>query len=226
MVRAIRPPVLQGLKGMQSMKVVIPMLMLSLFLVTGPVMGQAPKAAPAQPAPQAEAPRPFPQGATIAYVDLNLVATQSKEGQAAGQKIRDFQARKQAELEGRQKALQAAQTKLEQGGALLSESARAQQAKEVERLQVDLQRASQDANQEVGEFTQDLQVEFQQKLLPIISQVATAKGLLFIFSIADSGVVYADQGLNVTSDVVAALDAATSPAASAAASGAGMASRD
>lgn len=194
------------------MKFVIPTLMLSLMLIAGPAVAQDPQSpvigAETPLAPQA-APRPFPEGATIAYVDLNLVATQSKEGQAAGLKIRDLQTKKQAELEGKQKALQAAQQKLDQGGALLSDSARAQQQKEIERLNVDLQRASQDANQEVQEFTQDLQLEFQQKLLPVISQVATAKDLHFIFSIADSGVVYVDPGLNVTADVVAALDAAT-----------------
>ena len=39
-----------------------------------------------------------------------------------------------------------------------------------------------------------------------------AKNLHFILSIADAGVVWVDAGLNVTADVVAALDAAT-PAA-------------
>ena len=43
-------------------------------------------------------------------------------------------------------------------------------------------------------------------------QVAKAKNLHFILSIADAGVVWVDAGLNVTADVVAALDAAT-PAA-------------
>src|SRR5690606_26598894 len=148
-------------------------------------------------------------GAKIAYVDLNQVASQSKEGQAAGERIKAMQAKIQADLESRQKAMQAAQQKLEQGGALLSDSARAQQAKEIERMQIDLQRATQDAQQEVGEFTQELQFEFQQKLLPVIAQVASAKGLHFIFSIADSGVVYVDPGLNVTADVIAALDTAS-----------------
>jgi outer membrane protein len=170
--------------------------------------------APAQPAAPATrpAPRPFPADAKIAYVDLNTVATSSKEGQAAGVKIKDLQSKRTAELEGKQKQLQSAQQKLEQGGAVLSESARAQQAKEVERLQTELQRASQDAQKEIQEFTQELQVQFQQKLLPIIEQVAKAKNLHFILSIADAGVVWVDAGLNVTADVVTALDAAT-PAA-------------
>jgi outer membrane protein len=195
------------------MKSVFVLAVLCTALVVGPVMAQQPAApAPATaPAPAAQAPappRPFPEGAKIAYVDLNQVASQSKEGQAAGQRIKEMQSKIQADLDGRQKALQTAQQKLEQGGALLSDTARAQQAKEIERMQVELQRATQDANQNVGEFTQELQLEFQQKLLPVIARVAAAKNLHFIFSIADSGVVYVDPGLNVTNDVVAALDSA------------------
>jgi outer membrane protein len=196
------------------MKSVLVLAVLCTALVVGPAMAQQPATpAPATPAAPAAAqapapPRPFPEGAKIAYVDLNQVASQSKEGQAAGQRIKEMQAKIQADLDGRQKALQTAQQKLEQGGALLSDSARAQQAKEIERMQVELQRATQDANQDVGEFTQELQLEFQQKLLPVIARVAAAKNLHFIFSIADSGVVYVDPGLNVTNDVVAALDAA------------------
>lgn len=178
---------------------------------TAAPQGAAP-VAPAQPAAARPAPRPFPADAKVAYVDLNTIATTSKEGQAAGVKIKDLQGKRTAELEAKQKQLQSAQQKLEQGGAVLSESARASQAKEVERLQTDLQRASQDAQKEIQEFTQELQVQFQQKLLPVIEQVAKAKNLHFILSIADAGVVWVDAGLNVTADVVAALDAAT-PAA-------------
>lgn len=198
------------------MKSVFVLVVLSSALVAGPAVAQEPAApAPAPPAAPAAAqgapapPRPFPEGAKVAYVDLNQVASQSREGQAAGQKIKEYQGKVQGDLDGRQKALLTAQQKLEQGGALLSESARAQQSKEIERMQVDLQRATQDANQDVGEFTQELQFEFQQKLLPVIARVASAKGLHFIFSLADSGVVYVDPGLNVTADVVTALDAGT-----------------
>lgn len=199
------------------MKFVIASSVTCLLLVASVAGAQTPAPqgaapAPAAPAAAQAAPRPFPADAKVAYVDLNTIATSSKEGQAAGVKIKDLQAKKTAELEGKQKQLQSAQQKLEQGGAVLNESARAQQAKEVERLQTELQRLSQDAQKEVQEFTQDLQLQFQQKLLPVIEQVAKAKNLHFILSIADAGVVWVDAGLNVTADVITALDAAA-PAA-------------
>ncbi len=188
------------------MKSVIALSLSCVFLVAAAAGAQAPAGAQT---PAAPAPRPFPADAKVAYVDLNTIATSSKEGQAAGEKIRALQERKTSELDAKQKQLQTAQQKLEQGGAVLNESARAQQAKEVERLQTDLQRAGQDAQKEVQEFTNDMQLQFQQKLLPVIEQVAKAKNLHFILSIADAGVVWVDTGLNVTADVIAALDAAT-----------------
>src|SRR5687768_9373634 len=102
------------------MKSVIALSVTCLLLVVTAAGCQTPAApspaAPAQPAaaqPAARpAPRPFPADAKVAYVDLHTIATSSKEGQAAGVKIKDLQAKKTAELEGKQKQLQSAQQKL------------------------------------------------------------------------------------------------------------------
>jgi outer membrane protein len=97
---------------------------------------------------------------------------------------------------------------------VLSDTARATQQKDVERLQTELQRASQDAQKAVEDLQNELQVEFQRKLLPILNEVAAAKGLHMVFSSVDSGVVWADPGLDITADIVKKLDAAagTAPA--------------
>jgi len=50
----------------------------------------------------------------------------------------------------------------------------------------------------------------------LIGQVAAEKGLLMVFSGADSGLVWAEPGLNITPDVIKRLNsgpAATAPAA-------------
>jgi Skp family chaperone for outer membrane proteins len=57
----------------------------------------------------------------------------------------------------------------------------------------------------------------KRKLLPLIGQVAAEKGLYMVFSAADSGLVWADPGLNITPDVIKRLNsgggagAATAP---------------
>ena len=170
---------------------------------------EQPPAAPAAPAGAAAAPRPFPEGAKIAYVDLQYIASNSAEGRAATSRIQEYAKKKTAELEGKQKALEAARNKLLQGGTVLSDSARGQMEKEIDKMARELQFAQQEAQSEQTQLTTDLQNEFQTRLNPIIDQVANEKGLHYVLSIADSGVVWVNTGLNISAEVMKRLDAAS-----------------
>ena len=200
---------------------------LALALTAGPALAQAPpstakpaaetqkpaapatqKPADAAPAAQPPAPRPFPEGAKIAYIDLQYIASNSSEGKAATAKIQEFTKKKSAELEGKQKALEALRSKLLQGGTVLSDSARGQMEKDIDKGARELQYAQQEAQSEQQALTSDLQNEFQTRLNPIIDQVANEKGLHYVLSIADSGVVWVNTGLNISAEVMKRLDAA------------------
>jgi Skp family chaperone for outer membrane proteins len=209
---------------MKPLKTMIVVTALSLALPAGPAFAQAkppaggqppapttPAPAPQQPATPAPAPaaapRPFPEGAKIAYVDLQFIASNSVEGKAATGKIQEFTKKKTAELEGKQKALEAARNKLLQGGTVLSDQARSQLEKEIDKMTRDLQYAQQDAQSEQQQLTNDLQSDFQTRLNPVIDEVAKEKGLHLVLSIADSGAVWADTGLNISTEVMKRLDA-------------------
>ena len=166
-------------------------------------------AEPAAPAAAAPAPKPFPEGAKIGYIDLQFIAFNSVEGKAATGKIQEYAKKKTAELEGKQKALEALRTKLLQGGTVLSDSARAQMEKEIDKGARELQYAQQEAQSEQTTLTQELQNDFQTRLNPIIDQVANEKSLHYVLSIADSGVVWVNTGLNISAEVMKRLDAAT-----------------
>ena len=167
----------------------------------------------ATPPSAAAAPRPFPEGAKVAYIDLQYIASNSAEGKAATAKIQEYAKKKTAELEGKQKALEAARQKLLQGGTVLSDSARSQMEKEIEKQARELQYAQQEAQSEQQSLTQDLQNEFQTRLNPIIDQVANEKGLHLVLSIADSGAVWVNTGLNISAEVMKRLDSAKPAAA-------------
>ncbi len=201
------------------MRVLLGAAVLGLMLVTAPTFAQTPppaKPAPAgqQPAPKPAPPpaqpsapvRPFPEGAKLAYVNIQRIANESGEGKVATAKVQALNQKKVQELNEKNKALQADQQKLQSGGTVLSDSARAELEKKIERQQVDIQRATQDAQQEVQELQQELQNEFQKKLLPIVQQVAQEKGIHILFSAADSGIVWADTGLDITGDVIKKFD--------------------
>jgi outer membrane protein len=166
-----------------------------------------PPATPATPAPAPAPPRPFPEGAKIAYINAQFIASNSADGKASTAKINDLTTKKSTAINEKNKALQAAQQKL-QSGSLLNEAARTQLEKEVEKINVDLQRMQQDAQAEVNELQRDLQQEFEKKLMPIIQQVAQEKGIHMLFSVTDSGIIWADTGLDLSGEVIKRLDAA------------------
>ena len=171
-------------------------------------------AAPAvqQPAPQAQAPQPrppFPTGVKYAFVYVQQIAAASAEGKAATQKIQQLQQQKASELDQKNKTLQAAQQKLEQGGSVLNDAARQQLANDIDKQQRDIQRFTEDAQNDLQKLQQELQDEFQKKLTPIIARVAQEKQLHMIFSVTDSGLVWGDPALDLTDEVIKAFDAAS-----------------
>jgi outer membrane protein len=192
---------------------------LVLVLSAAPAFAQTPAPArPAQPpartapAPAPE-PVPFPAGSKIAFVNLQQIAGLTAEGKAAAARVEALIQKKQNEGNDKAKALAANQQKLQQSGGLLSDAARAQLEKDIEKQQVDGQRFQQDAQAEINELQQELQNDFQKKLLPIIQQLAQEKGLQILFSAADAGVIWAEPGLDLTMDAVKKMDATSKPAA-------------
>src|SRR4029450_3305027 len=135
----------------------------------------------AVPAPAPAPPREFPAGAKIAYVVLQRIANESADGRVATTRIQALQQKKAAELNEKNKQLTTAQQKLEKEGAGMRPAAAADLQKTVERLTVEVQRFTQDAQAEVQELQQTLQNEFQQRLEPGLQQGAPALGPPCVF---------------------------------------------
>ena len=179
-----------------------------------------PPAAPATqpaPAPAPAPPRPFPEGAKIAFVVLQRIANESADGRVATTRIQALQQKKAAELNEKNKQLQTMQQKLEKEGSVMSASAASDLQKNIEKLTLEVQRFTQDAQGEVQELQQQLQAEFQQRLEPVLQQVAQEMGLQFVFNGPDAGLVWADSALDISAEVIKKLDASkpatTKPAA-------------
>jgi Skp family chaperone for outer membrane proteins len=186
--------------------------------LSAPVLGQtapqtAPKpATPTQPPPAAAAPAPkpplpFPADARIAFVDVNTIAGTSASGKEASKKLQDLNTKKLTELQDKNKQLQALTTKRDQGGSVLNDSARASLDKEIDKLQRDIQFAQTNAQAEMQDLTNELQGEFQKRLIPVIAEIAKEKGLHAVFSIADSGAAFYLPSLDISDEVIKRLDA-------------------
>lgn len=210
------------------MKALIVVVALSVALAASPSYAQAPagqappKPAPTAPAPaaptpapaapvqapaQPPAPKPFPQGAKVAYVVLQRIANESADGRVATTRIQALQQKKAAELTDKNKQLAALQQRLEKEGSVMSAAVSADVQKQIEKLNLEVQRFTQDAQAEVQELQQQLQAEFQQRLEPVLQQVASDMGLQFVFNGPDAGLVWADSALDISAEVIKKLDA-------------------
>jgi len=171
---------------------------------------------PAAPASPAAPPARFQDGLKYAYVNMQAIAQQSAEGKTLADRLKTAQDAKQRELQDKNKNLQAMQQKLDQGGSVLSEAARTQLQTDIDRTQRDLQRASEDAQEELQKLAQQVEEDFTRKVLPIVDKVAKEKQVHFVFNAAQSGLIWADPGMDLTTEVIAALNG-SKPAAPAAA---------
>jgi len=188
---------------------------LSLMLGAAPVFAQTQQApataaqTPATPSP----PRPFPQGAKVAVVNIQRIAAESAEGKASTAKVQALHQQKAQQLNEMNKKLQAEQQKLQQGTLVMNDQARGQLERDIERQQKEIQRFSQDAQDEVTNLQADLQEVFHRKLMPVLQKIAQERDLQLLLSLQDAGIVWWDTGLDITADVVKQLDADASSTA-------------
>jgi len=170
----------------------------SVMVLGAPAFAQAPPPAVVPP-PQAPL--------RMAFLDLQRIAAESTEGKTASGQVQALTQRKSAELQEKTKALQSNQQKLQQGAAVLSDAARAQTQREIDRLTVEIDRFQEDANADVQELQQSLQAEFQEKLRPIVDAVVKELAIGLLFSAGDAGAIYVDPSLDITGEIIKRFDA-------------------
>src|SRR5690349_1250379 len=210
-------------KGMTVMRALAMVASLGVVLSAAPVLAQTPAQTP--PAPTAPrpttppatpptppattpattpppAPVPFPQGAKYAYVNLPVLTSMSADGKAAATQFQAETKKRQAEAEAKAKKMQSDQQRLDTGGSVMSADARAALQKDIERQQREGERYEQDAQAELNELQQKLQEEYNRKLFPVLEQLAKDFGLQLLFSAAESGLIWAEPGLDLTLEAV------------------------
>ena len=166
-----------------------------IMVLGGSAFAQSPAVVPPQQAPL-----------RMAFLDLQRIAAESGEGKTASGKVQALTQKKSAELQEKTKALQSNQQKIQQGGAVLNDAARAQAQKEIDRLTVEFDRFQEDANAEVQELQQSLQAEFQEKLRPVVDAVVKELAIGLLFSAGDAGAIYVDPSLDITGEVIKRFD--------------------
>jgi outer membrane protein len=144
----------------------------------------------------------------IGYVNLQKALNFSEAGKAAKVKI----AEKVKEYEGiignRQKELEKLKNELEKQALLLSEEARAEKERNYQQKIKEFQRFTKDIQDELQQKDADYTRQILDSLLEVIKEIGEKEGYVLILEKAESSILYADDKINLTDELIKAYDAA------------------
>jgi Skp family chaperone for outer membrane proteins len=181
----------------------------ALVLAASVVLSSTTAFAQAAPAPgpeQKPAAAPialFPAEARFAFIDFQRVASTSEPGKIAARILKEFSDQKVAELAAQNKQLQALAAKRDTG--VVSGDAAARMARDVARLQREVEFARENAQAEFQQLRTDVELDLQSKVTPVVAEIAKEKSLHAVFTV-DATLLYRLPALDISDEVVKRLD--------------------
>ena len=140
--------------------------------------------------------------ANLAVIDVQRVVTESDPGKEAIQKLKTLSDAKVAEGQTLQQNLAALQEQFNKQRFTVSEERLAEMNKELEDGSIAIRRFEDDAKRELEEARRRELGGLEQKILPIINEIGQERGYTLIFNKFQSGLVYADEAVDITDDVI------------------------
>jgi outer membrane protein len=197
------------------MRQVTLLVVTSLFL-SGALFAQAPPAAPAASAAPRQAPAAVAAGGTkIAVIDFQAALASNSEGKKAQEKLGTEVSKRQADMEKIQKTLDDAQNKLRTQDRALSDAAKADLSRDIDRMSTELQRKNDDAQKELQELQQQLLRPIAERLQKVLQAYASEMGYAVVLDAMS--VVYFQDVADITTEIIRRVDAdvavTTKPAA-------------
>lgn len=142
------------------------------------------------------------QDLSIAVIDVQRVVTESDPGKQALQKLKELQDAKIDEGRTLQQTLAGLQEQMSKQRFTLSEERLAEMNKQLEDGQIALQRFQDDAEREIDEARRRELGGLEGRIIPVINQVGVERGFTVIFNKFQSGLVYADDSVDITDEVI------------------------
>lgn len=180
------------------------LLGLALMAPLAPVTAQ-----PAKPAAAAPAAAAAPQGPLrIAVIDTEKILLSSAAGKKAVADLKKLQEQRENDLRTKANELKDLQTKINDGRLSLAQDKLADLSKQYEEKEIALRRAQDDANRELTKKRDEMLAGIDDRVMPVINQVGKDLGYTLIFRKFESGLIYADEAVDITSVVIQRLDGA------------------
>jgi Skp family chaperone for outer membrane proteins len=142
----------------------------------------------------------------VAVINTEQILLSSQAGKAALAELK----KKQEELEARGKAMQEEtrdlQRRISEGRLSLAEDRLTQMEKELEDKVIALRRFQDDAGRDLNKMRDDVLGKIDARVMPVINQIGQEMGYTLIFRKFESGLIYADEAIDITPLVIQRLD--------------------
>jgi outer membrane protein len=171
--------------------------LLGLALAVAPAAAQAASTAPAAAGT-----------IRVAVIDTEKILLSSTAGKKAVADLKRLQDQREKELAARAQELKDLQAKINDGRLSLAQDKLADLSKQYEEKEIGLRRAQDDATRELNKKRDEMLAQIDERVMPVINQVGKDLGYTLIFRKFESGLIYADEAVDITNVVVQRLDTA------------------
>jgi outer membrane protein len=162
--------------------------------------------APAASAPATAAPAPggaaAPASPRIGVINVERLVQESALGKEAFNRVKKLNDVKKDEADKLSKELRDMEQKLADQGSAMTDDNRDKLQKSYQEKAIAFKRFQDDANRELETAQKKELAELEKRVFPVINQVGKEKGFTLIFNKYQSGLVYADEGIDLTDDVL------------------------
>lgn len=143
----------------------------------------------------------------IAILDTEQILTASDTGKKALEELTALRQQKESEGQALQAEAEELRNRLAEGRLSLSEDRIASMEQELEDKAIALRRFQDDANRQLQKKRDEVLAAIDRKVMPIINEFGNEQGYDLIFRKFESGLIFADEGVDVTEEIIRRLDA-------------------
>lgn len=138
----------------------------------------------------------------IAVIDIQRVVTDSDAGKEALGKLQQLQDAKIEQGRSIQERMDVLREQLSKQRFTLTEAKVAELSKEIEDKGIEMRRFQDDAQRELDEARRTALGALEERILPVIDEVGKERNMTLIFNKFQSGLVYANEGVDITDEVI------------------------
>lgn len=138
----------------------------------------------------------------VAVIDVQRVVSESDPGKQAIQKLKEISDAKVQEGQNLQQELATLQEQFNKQRFTVSEQRLEEMQKELEDKSIAIRRFEDDAKRALDDARRRELGGLEERILPIINQLGQEQGITVIFNKFQSGLVYADEAVDITDEVI------------------------